>query len=61
MKNQSIPKRKWAFFAFYLGVACFAATGVFRDHAVICVAIGLTLQAIALGLFISSEKQRPKT
>ncbi|ALD73306.1 hypothetical protein AN946_01860 [Trueperella pyogenes] len=56
MTGCAVAKRRWAFVSWGVSTLLLLSTTIFRDYAVICVAISVVLSATALWLFVSSEK-----
>ncbi|AWG03512.1 hypothetical protein EBQ10_08345 [Trueperella pyogenes] len=56
MTGFSVAKRRWAFVSWGVSTLLLLSTAIFRDYAVIFVAIAVVLSATALWLFVSSEK-----
>lgn len=56
MTGCAVAKRRWAFVSWGVATLLLLSTTIFRDYAVICVAIAVVLSATALWLFVSSEK-----
>ncbi len=60
MTSCAVAKPRWAFVSWGVATLLLLSTTIFRDYAVICVAIAVVLLTVSLGLMMSSERAKAR-